>query len=125
MDPSHFLDEKGEFRKREAFMAFSAGQCPCPGVPAQPPSGTRGCCPPCCPLGPHRVTPLSCPGKRMCPGEALARIELFLFLTTLLQSFTFQLATEHRELDLFSLWLEIERRAIPGKFLALPRSLSS
>ncbi|OWK52895.1 Cytochrome P450 2C16 [Lonchura striata] len=88
VDPAHFLDEKGEFRKREAFMAFSAG-------------------------------------KRMCPGEALARMELFLFLTTLLQSFTFQLATEHSELDLFSLWLQMERRAIPGKFFALPRPVSS
>ncbi|XP_063208097.1 cytochrome P450 2C5-like [Chroicocephalus ridibundus] len=88
VDPGHFLDEKGEFRKREAFMAFSAG-------------------------------------KRMCPGEALARIELFLFLTTLLQNFTFQLAIEHKETDLFSLWLEIERRAIPGMFFAIPRPVSS
>lgn len=138
MDPGHFLDEKGEFRKREAFMAFSAGQCcpalpaPCPGVPALTLSGTtvppspRAVCPPSCPFVPHGNHPLSlCPGKRMCPGEALARIELFLFLTTLLQSFTFQLATEHKEMDLFSLWLEIERRAIPGRFFAIPRSVSS
>ncbi|XP_074967361.1 cytochrome P450 2C5-like isoform X2 [Phalacrocorax aristotelis] len=86
--PGHFLDEKSEFRKREAFMAFSAG-------------------------------------KRVCPGEALARIELFLFLTTLLQSFTFHLTSKYKEMDLFSLWFEIEKRAIPGKFFAIPRPVSS
>lgn len=151
VDPRHFLDEKGEFRKRDAFMAFSAGQCPAlhtalagtlpaPGMASVNISWHQSytlnmtflallLCP-----FPHKFwmrpsarcspSPFCAPGKRMCPGEALARIELFLFLTTLLQSFTFQLAVEHK-MDLFSLWLEIERRAIPGKFFAIPRPVSS
>uniref|UniRef100_A0A3Q3LCY7 Uncharacterized protein n=1 Tax=Labrus bergylta TaxID=56723 RepID=A0A3Q3LCY7_9LABR len=50
-NPQHFLDQDGQFRKREAFLPFSAG-------------------------------------KRVCPGEQLARAEVFLFFTSLLQRFS-------------------------------------
>ncbi|KAK7889526.1 hypothetical protein WMY93_025086 [Mugilogobius chulae] len=50
--PEHFLDDNGKFRKRDAFLAFSAG-------------------------------------RRTCPGESLARMELFIFFVSLLQRFRF------------------------------------
>ncbi|KAE8294370.1 Cytochrome P450 2J2 [Larimichthys crocea] len=51
-NPEHFLDSEGQFRRRDAFLPFSAG-------------------------------------KRVCLGEHLAKIELFLMFTCLLQRFTF------------------------------------
>ncbi|XP_055005557.1 cytochrome P450 2K1-like [Boleophthalmus pectinirostris] len=61
--PAHFLHKDGTFRKRDAFMPFSAG-------------------------------------RRICLGESLARMELFIFFVTLMQSFRFTAPPGVREEDL-------------------------
>ncbi|RLV63279.1 hypothetical protein DV515_00018432, partial [Chloebia gouldiae] len=80
-NPEHFL-ENGLYRRREAFLPFSAGRMMDWGSASQRRLGAG--------WGPCRVICAPFPGKRACPGEQLARTELFIFFVALLQKFTFQ-----------------------------------
>ncbi|XP_051008631.1 cytochrome P450 2K6-like [Acomys russatus] len=64
-------------------------------------------------------------GRRMCAGEPLAKMELFLFFTSLMQKFTFQPppGVSHLDLDLTpDIGFTIQPR--PHKICALPRALA-
>ncbi|XP_070592857.1 cytochrome P450 2C11-like [Erythrolamprus reginae] len=87
-NPNHFLDEKGQFRKRDAFMAFSAG-------------------------------------KRVYLGEALARMELFLFFSTLLQKFTFYLTGDTKDTDVMSLYTDFITKNHYPYIRAINRSMDT
>nr|XP_042700843.1 cytochrome P450 2C23-like [Chrysemys picta bellii] len=60
-------------------------------------------------------------GKRMCPGEGLAKAEIFLFITTLLQSFTLELLTDPGAIDLASLRRAFRGQGLSYKLRAVPR----
>ncbi|XP_030075406.1 cytochrome P450 2F2 isoform X2 [Microcaecilia unicolor] len=60
-------------------------------------------------------------GKRICPGENLARMEIFLFLTTLLQNFTFQPLGNREDIDLSPTGGTLENLPHSYQCCAIPR----
>ncbi|XP_028652749.1 cytochrome P450 2C8-like [Erpetoichthys calabaricus] len=60
-------------------------------------------------------------GKRLCAGEGLARMELFLFFTTLLQNFSFRSTEDLAHINLLPDSKSFFRRPQPYTFMAIPR----
>nr|XP_060640769.1 cytochrome P450 2C20-like [Anolis sagrei ordinatus] len=60
-------------------------------------------------------------GKRICTGEGLARMELFLFFTSILQNFKLKPITDPENIDITPLPKPIIRFPRPYKFCVIPR----
>ncbi|PIO30951.1 hypothetical protein AB205_0132310 [Aquarana catesbeiana] len=65
--------------------------------------------------------PLHTAGKRICLGEGLARMELFLFLTTILQNFTLVSETKFTEEDIAPRMTGFANVPIDYKLSFIPR----
>ncbi|XP_069500525.1 cytochrome P450 2G1-like isoform X2 [Ambystoma mexicanum] len=82
-NPGRFLDDKGGFKRNQAFVPFSTG-------------------------------------KRSCPGEGLARMELFLFLTTLLQNFRLKSLTDPKDINITPRFTAFSNSPEPFELCAIP-----
>ncbi|OCT66407.1 hypothetical protein XELAEV_180426613mg, partial [Xenopus laevis] len=60
--------------------------------------------------------------KRVCLGEGLARMEIFLFFTGLLQKFTFTSANQTDTFDLRTLRRAFRKKGLVYKLRAIPRT---
>ncbi|XP_008115223.2 cytochrome P450 2C5 [Anolis carolinensis] len=60
-------------------------------------------------------------GKRMCAGEGLARMELFLFFTSILQNFKLKPLTDPKDIDLSPMKGNMNNVPHPYKFCVIPR----
>ncbi|XP_042316969.1 cytochrome P450 2C42-like [Sceloporus undulatus] len=60
-------------------------------------------------------------GKRICAGEGLARMELFLFFTTILQNFKLKPLMDPKEIDITPLMSGLTRVPQTYKLCAVPR----
>lgn len=87
-NPENFLNEKGEFVKVDAFLPFSAGMWDtCSNILLSQNNGS------------FLTLPCSILGPRVCLGEGLARMELFLIMVTLLRKFKFSWPEDAGEPD--------------------------
>ncbi|KAB0390385.1 hypothetical protein E2I00_007211, partial [Balaenoptera physalus] len=85
-DPVHFLDESGNFKKSDYFMAFSAVILIFCDSSKHSVQGTDTLC-------------VLFWGKQNCMGEGLVRMELFLFLTSILQKFTLKSVVDPKDIN--------------------------
>ncbi|KAM6203380.1 cytochrome P450 2H1-like [Sarcoramphus papa] len=60
-------------------------------------------------------------GKRICAGEGLARMELFIFLTAILQNFTLKSVVDHKDIDISPLPSALANMPRPYEVSFLPR----
>ncbi|XP_061315548.1 cytochrome P450 2H1-like [Pezoporus flaviventris] len=60
-------------------------------------------------------------GKRICAGEGLARMELFIFLTSILQNFTLKPVVDHKDIDITPIITSVANMPQPYEVSFVPR----